>query len=129
MLKTMKSGVTYSYPLDSKSNFKCEGYRGFYTMIDVATYRNEVHVFLEHNTYGDEAPLLLVVLPLACLRWYIFEKPSGKQEKYFFIRERDILEESYDTMSIAIDDHYDNVVDIDDIEFWTDEEIDTIVED
>lgn len=123
MLKKMKSGVTYAYPLDKATNFKCEGYRGFYTIIDVATYHNEVHVFLEHNTYGDEAPLLLAVLPLACLRWYIFEKPSGKQEKYFFIRERDILEESYDTISIAIDDHYNGTVELDEIDIWTDEEI------
>lgn len=123
MLKTMKSGVIYSYPLNKATNFKCEGYRGFYTIIDAATYHNEVYVFLEHNNFGDEAPLLLAVLPLGCLRWYVVEKSNGKQEKYFFIRERDILEESYDTISIAIDDHYNGTVKLDETNIWTDEEI------
>lgn len=123
MLKTMKSGVTYSYPLDKRSKFKCEGYVGSYSIIDAATYQDEVYVFLEHNTYGDETACILAVLPLACLRWYVVDKMNGKQEKYFFIRERDILEESFDTISIAIDDHYNGAVELDEIEFWEDEEI------
>lgn len=128
MLKTMESGRTYSFPLNRKSAFKCEGYEGSYSMIDAATYDDYVYVLLEHNTYGDEAPLLLVVLPSTCLRWYIVEKMNGKQEKSFFVRERDILEESYDTIADALGDHYPEAEfdDFDNIEFWTDEEIDNM---
>lgn len=123
MKKKMASGVIWSYPLNKKSKIKCEGYVGSYSIIDAATYQNEVYVFLEHNQYGDETELLLAVLPRACLRWYIVENNNGKQEKYFFIKERDILAESYDTISIAIDDHYNSTVELDEIEIWTDEEI------
>lgn len=125
MLKTTKCGTTWGYPLDRKSNIKCEGYRGLYTIIDAAVYKSEVYVLLEHNTYGDEAPYNLAVLPTACLRWYVVEKFNGKEEKSFFIRERDILEETYDSIDIAIQDHYYGVID-DEIEFWTDEEIDNM---
>ena len=129
MLKTMKSGVTYAYPLDRKSKFKCEGYRGSYSMIDAATYEGNVYVFLEHNFYGDETACLLAVLPLDCFRWYVVETSSGKTKKCFFIDSRDILDESFDTISIAIDDYYKGTVESDEIELWTDEEIDKIVED
>ena len=122
MLKTMKSGVTYAYPLDKRSKLKCEGYRGFYTIIDAVTYNGEVHVFLEHDWYGDETALLLAVLPVDCYRWYVVDGSSGKQLKHFFIRSDDILEESCDTISIALSDYYPDV-ELDEIEFWTDEEI------
>ena len=122
MKKTTRCGTTWEYPLDKKTNFKCEGYRGLYTIIDAATYRNEVYVLLEHNDYGDETPFLLAVLPCACLRWYVVEKMNGKQEKSFFVRERDILEDTYEPIDEAIDEHY-NGVKLEDIEFWTDEEI------
>ena len=123
MLKRDKSGVEWAYPLDRRSNIKCEGYRGFYTIIDAATFKNEVYVLLEHNTYGDEVAYNLAVLPLSCLRWYIVDKMNGKQNKYFFIREKDILEESYDSIDIAIDDHYSGLIEKADIEIWTEEEI------
>lgn len=122
MFKIMKNGTTWGYPLDMKSKIKCEGYRGFYTIIDAATYKSEVYVLLEHNTYGDEVAYVLAVLPTACLRWYVVDKYNGQQEKSFFIRERDILEDTYDSIDIAIHDHYYGVID-DDIEFWTDDEI------
>ncbi len=128
MLKTTKSGETYAYPLDKKSNFKCEGYSGLYSMIDAATYKDEVYVLLEHNWYGDETALLLAVLPMDCFRWYVVETSSGKTQKSFFIKLQDILEETYDSIDIALSDHYPDV-EPDDIEFWTDEEINNIVED
>ena len=123
MLKTMKSGVTYAYPLDKKSKIKCEGYRGSYSIIDAATYNGEVYVFLEHNWYGDETALLLAVLPLDCFKWYVVETSSGKTKKCFFIESKDIFEESFDTISIAIDDYYKGTVELDEIDIWTDEEI------
>lgn len=123
MKKTTKCGTIWEYPLDERSKIKCEGYRGYYTIIDAATYKNEVYVLLEHYSYGDETDLLLAVLPTVWLRWYVIEKPNGKQEKYFFIRREDILEETYDSIDIAIDDHYNGTVELDEIEIWTDEEI------
>ena len=123
MLKTMKAGVAYAYPLDKKSKIKCEGYRGSYSIIDAATYNGEVYVFLEHNWYGDETELLLAVLPLDCFRWYVVETSSGKTTKCFFIESRDILGESFDTISIAIDAYYKGTVELDEIDIWTDEEI------
>ena len=123
MKKTTKCGTTWEYPLDMKSNFKCEGYSGFYTIIDAATYENEVYVLLEHNDYGDETPFLLTVLPCACLRWYVVEKMNGKQEKSFFIRESDILNEGWDSIEHLIIDAYNVKPELSDIEFWTDEEI------
>lgn len=125
MLKTTKSGVIWSYPLDKKSKIKCEGYYGSYTIIDAATYDGEVYVFLEHDFYGDETACLLAVLPVKDLRWYVVDKNDGSQIKRLFIRSDDILEESFDTISIALGD-YDPDADLEDIEFWTDEEIDTI---
>lgn len=122
MLKARKSGLMYSYPLDKRSKFKCEGFSGSYSIIDAATYQGEVYVFLEHNYWGDETACILAVLPLGCLRWYVVERSDGRQEKYFFIRERDILEESHDTISIALSDCYPKA-ELDDIELWTDEEI------
>lgn len=122
MLKTMESGVAYSYPLDKRSKIKCEGYCGFYTIIDAVTYDGRVYVFLEHDWYGDETALLLSVLPVDCFRWYVVDGSSGKQIKRFFISSDDILEESFDTISIALSDHYPDV-ELDEIEFWTDEEI------
>jgi hypothetical protein len=121
MLKTMKSGVEYSYPLDKNSKIKCEGYIGTYTIIDAATYENEVHVLLEHDFYGDETACLLAVLPLNCLRWYVVDKMNGNQIKLLFIRSHDILEESFDSIDIALSDHYGDVDE--DVEFWTEEEI------
>ena len=122
MLKTTKSGVTWSYPLDEKSKIKCEGYYGSYTIIDAVTYENKVYVFLEHNTYGDETACLLAVLPVNNLRWYVVDKNDGSQIKRLFIRSDDILEESFDTISIALGDYYPDA-ELEDIEFWTDEEI------
>ena len=126
MLKTTKSGITYAYPLDRKSKFKCEGYRGSYSMIDAATYDGDVYVLLEHNFYGDETAYLLAVLPLDCFRWYIIEAVNGKKNKQFFIDARDIIGESFDSIDVAIDDYSDKVVELDDIEFWTDEEIENM---
>jgi hypothetical protein len=129
MLKTMESGVTWNYPLDKKSNIKCEGHRGFWTILDAATYHNEVYVLLEHNDYGDETPFLLAILPCACLRWYVVEKMNDKQEKSFFIREKDILEEGWDSIEHLIIDAYNGKPELGDIKFWTDEEINTIQND
>lgn len=128
MLKTTKSGVTWSYPLDKKSKIKCEGYVGSYSVLDAATYENEVYVFLEHNTYGDETAYLLAVLPTNNLRWYVVDKNDGSQIKHLFIRSQDILEESFDSIDIVLGDYYPNT-EIDEIEFWTDEEINTIQND
>ena len=125
MLKTMKSGVTYSYPLDRRSELKCEGYSGSYSIIDAATYDGMVYVFLEHNLYGDETSLLLAVLPISCLRWYVVETSSGKTCKRFFIPSKSILEESFDTISIALSDFYPDA-ELEDIKIWTDEEIDNM---
>ena len=122
MLKTSKSGVTYSYPIDKKSKIKCEGYYGAYTIIDAVTCDNEVYIFLEHDFYGDETACLLAVLPTKCLRWYVIEKNDGSQIKRLFIRSDEILVESYDTISIALSDHY-PAAELEDFEFWTDEEI------
>ena len=121
MLKTTRSSRTWSYPLDMKSNIKCEGHRGLWTILDAATYKNEVHVLLEHNTYGDETPFLLVVLPFDCLRWYVFER-DGKQEKSFFIREQDILNDGWDSIEHLIMEVSDRAR-LGDIEIWTEEEI------
>lgn len=128
MLKTMQSGVAYAYPLDKRSTFKCEGYRGIYSMIDAVTCNDDVYVLLEHNWYGDETALLLAVLPRDCFKWYVVETTSGKTKKYFFISSQDVLEETYDSIDIALSDHYPDVEE-EDIEFWTDEEINKIVED
>lgn len=125
MLKTMKSGITFAYPLDMKSEFKCEGYRGIYSMIDAVTWDDDVYVLLEHNWYGDETELLLAVLPRDCFKWYVVETSSGKTKKYFFISSPDILEETYDSIDIALSDHYPDVEE-DEMEFWTDEEINNI---
>ena len=121
MLKTTKSGVTYSFPLDKKSKIKCEGYKGSYTIIDAATCADEVYVLLEHNFYGDETACLLAALPLDCLRWYMVDK-GDKQIKRFFIQSEDILAETWDSICDTLPDHYPQV-ELDEIEIWTDEEI------
>ena len=122
MKKTTRCGTTWEYPLDKKSNIKCEGHRGLYTIIDAANYKNEVHVLLEHNTYGDDTPFLLAVLPFDCLRWYVFER-NCKQEKSFFIREQDILNDGWDSIEHLIMDADDGRSRLSDIEIWTEEEI------
>ena len=122
MKKTMKSGVSYEYPLDKHSEIKCEGYVGSYSIIDAVTYDSKVYVFLEHNLYGDETELLLAILPDNCLRWYVVERLNGENCKRFFIPSNSILAESYDTISIALSDCY-PIADLDEIEIWTDEEI------
>ena len=129
MLKTTKNGVTYAYPLDRKSKIKCEGYVGVYTIIDATIYEGHVYVLLEHDWYGDETSLLLAVLEPDYFRWYVVETSSGKQKKQFFIASRDIIGETFDSIDIAMNDYLDNVVELDDIEFWTDEEIDKTAED
>lgn len=128
MLKKMKSDVAYAYPLDKRSRFKCEGYRGTYTIIDAATYKDEVYVLLEHDWYGDETALLLAVLPMDCYRWYVIETSSGKTVKHFFITEREILGETYDPIDDSLLDYYPDA-EPDDIDIWTDEEINNIAED
>lgn len=130
MLKTTKSGVTWSYPLDKKTSIKCEGYIGYWSIIDAATYDGRVHILLEHNTYGDDAQFILAILPVTCLIWYVVDKCNGKQNKSFFIRMGDILEETYNTISDALGDHYSKAGfdDLDNIEFWTDEEINNMEE-
>jgi hypothetical protein len=125
MLKTMESGRTYSFPLDKKTSIKCEGHRGFWSIIDAATYKSEVYVLLEHNTYGDEASFLLAVLPCTCLRWYVVDKMNGQQDKAFFIREQDVLNDGWDSIEDLIMD-VDDRAELEDIEFWADEEIDNM---
>ena len=124
MLKTMKSGVTYSYPLDRKSKIKCEGYRGSYTIIDAASCEEDVFVLLEHNFYGDETACLLALLPLDCLRWYVVEK-DGKQTKCFFVQSENIIAETWDSIIDTLSDDYPQTY-LDGVEFWTDEEIDNM---
>ena len=126
MLKTMKSGRTWSYPINKKTRFKCEGYEGNYSIIDVATYDDAVHVLLEHNTWGDETEFLLAVLPSKCLRWYLVERNDGIQVKQFFILQSDILNAGWDSIEHLIFDAYDGSPELEDIEFWTDEEIDNM---
>lgn len=126
MLKTMKSGATYSFPLNRKNSFKCEGYAGSYNIIDAATCANTVYVLLEHNVFGDETACLLVSLPLNCLRWYVLDK-GNKQIKSFFIPSQDILAETWDSVNETLCDYYPQV-ELDNIEFWTDEEIDNMEE-
>ena len=125
MKKTTRCGTTWEYPLDMKSNIKCEGHRGLWTILDAATYKNEVYVLLEHNTYGDYMSFLLAVLPSSCLRWYVVEKMNGKQEKSFFIREQDILNDGWDSIEDLIMDADDRAR-LGDIEIWTEEEIDNM---
>lgn len=127
MKKITRSGRTWKYPLDMQSNVKCEGHRGLYTILDAAVYKNEVHVLLEHNTYGDEVPFLLAVLPFDCLRWYIFER-NGKETKSFFIREQDILNEGWDGIERLIMDADHGRPRLEDIEIWTHKEIDAMEE-
>lgn len=121
MFKTMQSGRTYSFPLDQKSKFKCEGYEGSYTIIDAAICAGEIYVLLEHNFYGDETACLLAALPLDCLRWYMVEK-DGRRIKHFFIQSEDILAETWDTITETLCDYYPQT-DLEEIEIWTDEEI------
>jgi hypothetical protein len=123
MKKTMQ-GITYFYPLDRRSKIKCEGYRGSYTIIDAAIYKDEVYVLLEHDWYGDETALLLAVLP-DCYRWYVIEGTSGKTTKRFFIAERDILGETYESIDDALLEHYVDA-ELDEIDILTDEEINNV---
>lgn len=127
MLKTMESGVTWSYPLDKKTSVKCEGHRGFWSILDAATYCSRVYVLLEHNALGDDAPFILAVLPIDALRWYVFENPNkNKITKSFYIRAEDILEQEYDSIENLIIDTYNGKPKLEDIIFWTDEEIDNM---
>lgn len=119
MLKTTKSGITYSCPINKKSKIKCEGYSGSYSIIDAASCDEDVYVLLEHNFYGDETALLLALLPLDCLRWYMVEK-DGRQIKRFFIQSQDIIAETWDSIIDTLEDSYPQ---LDGIEFWEDEEI------
>lgn len=121
MKKTMQDGTVHKYPLNRRSNFRCEGYDGAYSMIDAATYDDTVYVLLEHNFYGDETALLVAALPNDWLRWYIGEK-NGRIIKRFFIPAEDIIEATWDSIDIVLRDVYD--AEDEDIEFWTDEEID-----
>lgn len=124
MKKIMQDGKVYNWPLNRKSEIKCDGYRGVYSIIDAATYDGTVYVLLEHNTYGDETALLLAALPNDRLRWLnvefndIYYAPL----KRFFILAKDIIEETWDSIDIVLADCYD--CDEEDIEFWTDEEMD-----
>ena len=126
MLKTMKNGLTWSYPINKKTAFKCEGYEGLYSIIDAATYDTYVYVLLEHNTWGDETEFLLAVLPKKCLRWYLVERNDGVQTKNFFILHKDVLSMGWDSIEHLIFDAYNYKPRLEDIEFWTDEEIDNM---
>lgn len=126
MVKTTQSGTTYSYPINKKTSFKCEGHEGSYSIIDAAIYDDTVHVLLEHNTWGDETEFLLVALPSLCLRWYLVERKDGIRVKQFFIQQADILNAGWDCIENLIYDAYDYNPQLEDIEFWTDEEIDNM---
>lgn len=122
-MKKIINGKTYSYPLNKRSDFKCEGYNGTYSMIDAATYDGTVYVLLEHNFYGDETALLVVALPDDCLRWYTVEHNDINVPtlKRCFIPTEDIIEETWDSIDVVLQDAYD--AEDEDIEFWTDEEM------
>ena len=125
MLKTMKSGLTYSYPINKKTAFKCEGYEGAYSVIDAVTYCDFVYVLLEHNTWGDETALLVAALPPKHLSWYVVERNDGITVKRFFIEQEDIIDDTWDLLLDVMLD-YDPDATEEDFEFWTDEEIDNM---
>ena len=122
-MKKIINGTTYSYPLNRRSDFKCEGFDGPYSMIDAATYDDTVYVLLEHNFYGDETALLVAALPNDYLRWYTVERndPNVPTLKRCFIPAEDIIEATWDSIDIVLRDVYD--AEDEDIEFWTDEEM------
>lgn len=127
MLKTMESGVTWSYPLDKKTGIKCEGHYGYWSILDAATYDGRVYVLLEHNTYGDDTPFLLTMLPSTLLRWYVIENPSkDKTRKYFYIPKEDIINDGWDSIEHFIIGAYNYKPRLEDIKIWTDEEIDNM---
>ena len=124
MLKTRELGVGWCFPLNTKSKIKCDGYKGVYTIIDAVTYNNQVFVLLEHDYYGDETALLLATLPQDGLRWYVIER-DGKQIKCFFINMSNIINETWDPISVALSEVYPDA-ELEDFEYWTDEEMEAM---
>ena len=137
MVKKSKPNIDGYYnelrhPATSRSAFRVEGYHEYFTIIDVATIKGgATFALLEGNISGEENTVV-VQLPMSprkvkIIRNYYGESfDVGLKEEVgfaFFIPNHLIIEDAYgNTLDevLACNDY-----DTDDIQFWSQEEIDT----
>lgn len=127
MRKELSNGVIIEFPANKQVAFKVEGRRGYYTIIDAASTSLETYLLLEHNTYGED-DMVVVMLPhtrnpLVLERYDDgdFNVGLSKPAEFaIFISEQKIIAETYDDIITTLEDHD---VFTDDIEIWSDEEI------
>lgn len=123
MLKTTKSGVIYSYPINKKTPIKVEGRYGSWSVIDACLNGDGVYALLEHNEYGDETALLLVKMPKTNNCYLVREDCYGTQiSKTYYLRSKFEIAETYDDIVTTLID-VSLVDDEDDCDMLTDEEI------
>ena len=127
MKKKIQSGVTVEFPADKRTAFKIEGGRGYYTIIDAASTSLETYLLLEHNTYGEEN-MVVVMLPHTRNPFTLKKYNDGEFDvglsnpasHAIFISERYIIAQTYDNIVTTLDE---NVFVDGYIEVWSDEEI------
>lgn len=123
MLKTTKSGVTYSYPIDKKTPIKVEDRYGSWGIIDACAVGSHIYALLESEQYGDEASLLLVKLPTLNNVYLIKEDRYGNMfSKRYYLQSKFEIAETYDDIVTALIDE-DLIDNEDDCDMLTDEEI------
>ena len=124
MLKTTKSGVTYSYPIHSATPIKVEGRYGIWYIIDACLNGDEIYTLLESEQYGDETALLLVKLPKTNNSYITREDHNGNViTKTYYLRSKFEIAETYDDIVTALIDE--DLIDCeDDCDMLSDEEID-----
>ena len=123
MLKKMKSGVVYSYPITKKTSIKVEDRYGSWGIIDACAAGSHIYALLENEQYGDEALLLLVKLPTLNNSYIVKEDRYGNviSKKYYLQSKFEIAETYEDIVTALIDE--DLIDDEDDCDMLTDEEI------
>lgn len=126
MLKTTKSGVTYSYPVTTKTPIKVEGRYGLWSIVDARVNDDAIYALLEHNEYGDETAYLLVKMPTKNNCYLVREDRYGTQiSKTYYLRSKFEIAETYDDIVTALIDE-DLIDDEDDCEMLLDAEIDNM---
>lgn len=124
MLKTTKSGVTYSYPIHSATPIKVEGRYGTWYIIDACLNGDSIYALLENEQYGDETALLLVKLPKTNNCYMVREDRYGNViTKTYYLRSKFEIAETYDDIIESMIDN-DLIDDEDDCDMLSDEEID-----
>lgn len=100
------------YPANKTTSFMAEGYRGFYTIIDVTSIDDKMFALLEHNELGEESMLVAYLGRGVAKKILVMEKydrskidtnlKEGAQKIIFIPQEHIITDEVFDSLTSVL---------------------------